>query len=172
MAKQSGLGWQSTGQGFESPQLHSCGDFGPQRTLAGQARCEAFCRSSGDRLFMACALILEQNWSTTCVGTKYCQRSAPVVVSRSAQLGASAASWTSRRRLIPAAGNPVVKVGDRQQAVHGLVAGADVKHCGASLPPDRRRSPDEYEAVWHAEHVVLDDHPAADVAGADPAPAR
>jgi len=34
------------------------------------------------------------------------------------------------------------------------------------------RSPDEYEAAWHAEHVVLDDHPAADVAGPDPAPAR
>jgi hypothetical protein len=34
------------------------------------------------------------------------------------------------------------------------------------------RSPDEYEAVWHAEHVVLDDHPAADVAGPDSAPAR
>ena len=36
----------------------------------------------------------------------------------------------------------------------------------------RWRSPDEYEAVWHADHTMLDDHPAADVAGPDPAPAR
>ena len=35
--KQSGFGWQSKGQGFESPQLHSCGDTGPQRVPAGQA---------------------------------------------------------------------------------------------------------------------------------------
>lgn len=34
------------------------------------------------------------------------------------------------------------------------------------------RSPDEYEAVWHADHVRLDDHPAADAEGPDPAPAR
>jgi putative transposase len=34
------------------------------------------------------------------------------------------------------------------------------------------RSPQEYEAVWHAEHAVLDDHPAADAAEPDPAPAR
>jgi hypothetical protein len=33
-----GPNWQSKGQGFESPQLHSCGDVTPQQVLAGQAR--------------------------------------------------------------------------------------------------------------------------------------
>ena len=28
--------WQSKGQGFESPQLHSCRDVDPERVIAGQ----------------------------------------------------------------------------------------------------------------------------------------
>src|SRR3954462_7412566 len=34
----AGPDWQSKGQGFESPQLHSCGDLIPWRILAGQVR--------------------------------------------------------------------------------------------------------------------------------------
>ena len=34
------------------------------------------------------------------------------------------------------------------------------------------RSPDEYEAAWHAQQAVLDDHPATPTSGAQPAPAR
>jgi putative transposase len=33
-------------------------------------------------------------------------------------------------------------------------------------------SPDEYEAAWRTHQAVLDDQPAADTAGLDPAAAR
>ena len=33
---ESTFAWQSKGQGFESPQLHSCGEASPQRIIAGQ----------------------------------------------------------------------------------------------------------------------------------------
>src|SRR3954471_5005282 len=47
-------------------------------------------RSLNDRLLNACVLMLEQNWSTASGGTKYCQRSAPVIVTRSTQFSAVA----------------------------------------------------------------------------------
>jgi transposase InsO family protein len=34
------------------------------------------------------------------------------------------------------------------------------------------RSPDDYEAAWHANHAELDNHPAATTAGSNPATAR
>jgi putative transposase len=34
------------------------------------------------------------------------------------------------------------------------------------------RSPDEYEAAWHAQQTVLDDQPATPIGGGEPAPAR
>ena len=39
--KQSGFGWQSKGQGFESPQLHSRDGTNSQQVIPGQALCEA-----------------------------------------------------------------------------------------------------------------------------------
>jgi hypothetical protein len=73
-------------------------------------------RSCHDPLFTACALILEQNWSTASGGTKYCQRSAPGSVAGSAHFaraGAVRGSWTSPSRLPTARDNRVVnEVGD------------------------------------------------------------
>ena len=34
------------------------------------------------------------------------------------------------------------------------------------------RSPDEYEAAWRTGQHLVDDHPAADIAGYNPAAAR
>jgi hypothetical protein len=57
----------------------------PCRSMLVAASC---CRSFSNSLFTACALMLEQNWSTGFGSTKYCQRSAPVIVTRSAQFSA------------------------------------------------------------------------------------
>ena len=72
-------------------------------------------RSFGDRLFMVSALILEQNWSTASRGTKYCQRSAPVIVTHSARLNAVQRSWAQL---------PVVEHRSRQGRLLGRVCRA------------------------------------------------